>query len=192
MSKTQNTTFETKMLRTIDAAALLTCAALSAGVFFAGLKPLLDTRAVMAQQRQQLAAQHEAASTSSALLLALRQQLSQTERAVQSDPLRLKPVDALNQRVAEITQLAQSGGLQIEKVRPSASVAGEHYQTVKIELAGAGSFQASSQFIHALHQNLPDIAVESLALEGRPVRPGQPAAPGFRLELCWYAAPPGG
>lgn len=176
-----------RQLRAIDAAAVVACVVLTAAVFFAGLRPLMRQREVRVQQRQQLVAHREEVAQVTTTLGAMRQQMITAEQKIAHNTLRLEPLDALNQRVAHITELAGRCGLRIERIRPGTSVAGEHYHTIPIAVAGSGSFQDSTAFIHTLHQTLPDVAVRSLGLEGRP---GGAAPPTFRFELTWYAAPP--
>lgn len=170
----------------INALCAGVCLLLSAAAYWGGLRPMIQERREQRAQQQQLREQHQQLQERSRQLQQLRQQLALTEQAVASEPLRLEPLTALNQRVAQITGLAGRCGLEVDQIRPGASVAGVHYYTVPIHIEGRGEFHAGVDFLHRLHESLPDVAVPVLSLQGR----GAGGSPAFRFELTWYAAPP--
>jgi Tfp pilus assembly protein PilO len=174
-------------LRTIDAAGLAVCVALTVGAYFVAVQPMLDRRSEIDTQRAQVDAERQAAALTAAKLAELRQHAARVEQAVASNPLRLQPMTQLNTWLAMIADLATKTGVQLDQLEPGAPVRAEHYVTVPIRLSGRGDYAASTRFLHQLHEAMPDTAVESMELAGHPRTPDQPAT--FRFSLLWHASP---
>ncbi|MEX0886573.1 MAG: type 4a pilus biogenesis protein PilO [Phycisphaeraceae bacterium] len=176
--------------RTIDAIAVVTCLALAALVFVVGVMPLLEQRRQQRQTRQHLAHQHQQVETTQATLSNMRDRQRDLERSLEQYPLRLEPIDNLNRRLARITEVANHAGLQLDRLRPGRAQAGEHFQQIPVAVTGHGPYDALALFLHNAREQLPDVALRHIDIQGRP-DPG--AQTSFTLELTWYAAPgPGG
>ena len=175
--------------RTIDCVGIVVCVVCTAVVMFVGFKPVWDEQAVAARQTDLLEQQRAEVKRLATSLTTMREQFSDTERAVQANALRLEGVDRLNHRLSRITALATECGLVIEQVEPNASVPTTHYVRVPVRVSGEGGFHAVRSFLHELHGRLPDFAVSSFDLLGQPGQAHK--EPQFRFLLDWYAAPRG-
>jgi Tfp pilus assembly protein PilO len=171
----------------IDAMALGACLVLTAAAYIFGIQPLLDREQQQKEQEQTLAAKTAQANQSTAQLTALRNQLSKVRDAVSHSAIKLQSTAHLNQRLAEVTQMAGACGLQVNEIQPGAIVSGDRYETVPLHLAGFGAYEACAVFMHKLHQAFPDTGLSSFELTGTPNQPTNPAV--FRFTLTWYAAP---
>lgn len=174
-------------MRMIDGAGLSACLVLSAAVFMFDVRPVLAQRSELRTLEDRLILQKQQVRDTEASYADQHKQLDQTEQAMAKNPLRLDPLDHLNQLLSQITELATRSGVEIDAVAPGRSEAADHYVTVPIGVAGRGRFEALARFVQLMHQRLPDTAVAELNLAGNPG-----AADGvgtFRFELLWYAAP---
>ncbi len=175
--------------RTIDAIAVGCCLALAGLVFVVGVLPLLEQRREQRQTHRQLADKHEQIEMLEATLLDMRRRQRELERGLERYPLRLASLDALNRRLAQVTDLANDAGLELDRVRPGRPAAGEHFQQVPLSVTGQGEYRAIAIFLHEARAELPDVAVRDLEIQGRP-SPDAPTT--FSLDLTWYAAPASG
>ena len=125
--------------------------------------------------------------TSSAVRLKAR--LEKVERAMAKVRIRLYPARQVNQRIAQVTDLATSGGLKIDDVQLGRNSKAEHSTRVPICLAGSGTYLTCSQFLRELNRTLPDTGVTLLEMWGNPGSDIEAAT--FRLDLVWHAAPAG-
>ena len=173
--------------RTIDAIAVGVCLALAGLVFVVGVLPLIEQRREQRQTHHQLAEKHHQIDMLEASVLDMRRRQRELERGLERYPLRLASLDALNRRLAEVTNLAHDAGLELDRVRPGRPVAGEHFQQVPVSVTGQGDYRAVATFLHQARTELPDIALHDLDIQGRP-SPDAPTT--FSLDLTWYAAPP--
>lgn len=179
-----------RQLRIIDGVGLAVIVLLTGAVFFLGIQPAFDQRQALQAQREALAEEQERAESLSRTAQQLQSHLRATRHAAERSPMRLASLRALNERLAQMTELGAESGLKIEGIQPARQLPGEHYHTVPIKLTGQGAFGASTRFLHRLHESFPDVAIASLELSGRPQRAASPQLPSFDLMLLWYAAPP--
>ena len=171
----------------LDAIAMGVCLLLAVAVFFIALKPTFDRETDRLRQRNLTAQKHEQAEQAAATLHALRHNLMKFRQAAQQSAVRLQASSQLNQRLAEIADLATRSGLQVHEVQPGGIISGDRFETVPVQMAGEGSYQSCARFLSQLHEAFPDTGVSSLELTGSPAAPGQTAK--FRMGLSWFAAP---
>jgi Tfp pilus assembly protein PilO len=172
----------------VYAGALVAAAALSGGAYVAGLRPLMDRRAANVALDQELETRGERARAMAASLEAGRRELAEAKDALECQPLRLKPADQINLRLAAVTRVAGECGMTIDEVQPGAPADSPHYQTVPLRMVGSGSYPACAEFLHALRAQFPDTAIRSFdSLNKNPAMDAPEAT--FRFELTWFAAP---
>ncbi len=174
-----------KSIRLSDGIGLGVCIALSGVVCLFGFLPILHQQEELLQMRSHLQQKRQETRDLSQSLIAMRRKYSKSQRAVQTDALRLEGVNRLNHRINRITQLATNCGLQIDQIGPGGATSTPHYVRVPIDMSGRGGYQATGAFLHQLHEDLADIEVASFDLTGRPARAHHPAV--FRMQLSWYA-----
>jgi len=171
----------------IDVAALGLCLGLTVTVYFIGVHPLLTKQVESATRRRELREQRKEASDLQGTLASLKRELSTVERTLAQSPLRLEPTTAINQRLAQITDLAARCGLKLNEIQPGKAFPGRHYDTVPMVLSGAGTYHTCATFLHQLHLSFPDMGVTAFSVGGDPTS-GQTTAT-FKFTLAWFAAP---
>lgn len=164
----------------------VTLALTGAGYLFA-VQPLMQTQHEVAKQHHILAESRSKTAQANELIKQLRSELTQLRDAAGASTLTLLPSHHSNQRLAALNELAASHGLAVETVRTGTIESGERFELVPIHLAGQGSYQACTSFLHALQKQYPDTGVTTLDLSDNP---GDPTAvTAFTFDLTWYAAP---
>lgn len=176
-----------KSLTMIDAGALALCLLLSAGMYVMAVQPVLDEHAAKREQEVELSERDAKASALGTKLGDFRRILEDTERQVASRSLKLESLSHLNQRLSDLTQMADACDLYLDQMEPGDKVPSTHYVSVPILVTGRGSYAATTQFLTRVHERWPDLAVSSLDLAGNPRQPEN--APKFTLQLLWFAAP---
>ena len=166
------------------------CALLSAGAYAVGVRPAAKRHAQqLAKQAELRAARHKANNLAGQLNTA-RTELTRVNDAIANVPLRLEPAGRINQRLARLTELADSirpVRLTIDEMRPGTISEGRDFKTVPILIAGNGTYPACAAFLHGLRENFPDMAVLSFDTINNSASPDAPAAT-FQFELAWHAA----
>jgi Tfp pilus assembly protein PilO len=176
-----------KLIRSVDGAGAAACAAVVAALVFGGLLPLLHHRGDAEARRHDLVTQRQRAGAAKASLAKLEKQLAEARSDLARYPVRLEDARRVNHRLARITDLATARGLEVQGVEPGAVTRGPRYQTIALKLTGNGGYRGCVQFLHDLHDQLPDTAVTAVRLAGNPQQDGAPST--FDFELRWYAAP---
>ncbi len=170
----------------LDAAAVGACLLMTALLYFGGLEPLMAARDRTASRQKDLEAQREHASALAVSVSRARTQLHAVQEAIRQNPLKLQPSRLVNNRIAELTELANAHELEIEHIEPSPSRNAGRYEVVPLRVAGVGAFPKCVVFLHRLRQGFPDTGVAGFRLSGNPTAPGTGR---FELELQWFAAP---
>lgn len=162
------------------------CTLLTVAVFVGGWQPLFARRAqrlaaaaALEQGRQQLA---EAA----AVVQSAKKQLAAAQKQWEGMRVRLAPLGQLNQRLADLAELASGEGLEVAGVQPGSPRAVERYQVVPLPLTGRGSYRSFTDFLRRLHRECPDMGVTSVSL-----RAADAGSASFAVNLVWYATSEG-
>jgi len=173
--------------RQIDLMGLLVCLAVTAMVAYFGFLPAHNQRKAMIAEKEVLRRQRDKSTQAALHLSDIRRRFHDLHRKAASHPLQLKPLSYLNQRLSDITAMAISDGLEIDKIEPGNSYAGDFYVTVPLRMSGRGDFQSTVDFLHRLHLSVPDIAILALNLSASPRSATTGSA--FHFDLVWHAAP---
>jgi Tfp pilus assembly protein PilO len=167
----------------IYAAAVLACAALTAGGYALGVAPAMAHSARLEADRVELVSRRQQAAEASAAAAAARTDLAATRDALAALPLKLEPATLVNERLARLTDMASGARLSVAEIRPGAIKEGPDFDAVPISIAGTGTYPACAAFLHRLHAQFPDTTVRSfLAAQAE----GAPAT--FTFDLVWHAA----
>jgi Tfp pilus assembly protein PilO len=169
----------------VDAAGTGLCVALTAAMYLIGLSPLVERYEQVQGSTRQLNEQNRKSSSLSSSVATARAQLAAVRKATASNPLRLLPARLVNNRLAEITELAAANGLIIEQIHPAAGRKSGRYEIVPIRIDGRGAYPTATTFMRRLRETFPDTGVASFKLSGNPSAPKTPAT--FELTLEWYA-----
>ncbi|OPX21901.1 MAG: hypothetical protein B1H04_05835 [Planctomycetales bacterium 4484_123] len=171
----------------IDLTGVAACVVFTLLTYFLGLKPILADRARAVAARAALEAQQAKAVKLEASVLAVRARLVEVQQALTKTAVHLHPARRVNQRIAQVAELAAKSGLKVNDIRLGPSAATPRYVGIPILLAGTGTFQSCTRFLHQLNRALPDTGVTVLELQGNPKDEFQVAQ--FHFQLLWYAAP---
>ena len=166
------------------------CAALSAGAYGIGVRPATLRHAEQVAKQGELRAARQKANKLGGQLNTARAELARVNEAIANLSLRLEPVTQINQRLARLTDLADSikpVKLTIDEMRPGVISEGRDYKTVPIYIAGNGTYPACAAFLHGLRKSFPDMAVLSFETTNNSASPDTPAAT-FHIDLAWHAA----
>jgi Tfp pilus assembly protein PilO len=173
----------------IDAAGIGLTVVLTLALLFGALTP------VNARVKQLSAARQTAARESqrhAGLITAgrmLQNEIEKDRQEIAAAPMKISSEGALNQRLADLAQLSNECRLTVDNLKPDEAIPTVHFLIVPVQMSGRGSYQSCAMFIHALHQQLPDVDVRSFKLAGIP---NDPASMGrFEFQLGWYALPRG-
>ena len=171
----------------IDAAGAAAVLAVTALVYFGGIRPTLSERAHAAGNRARLKDQRLKCTELADAASDLKAQLQDTQKALAENTIRLQPAGRVNQRVAGIADLATKTKLKIDDVHLGPSSGAARYTAVPITLAGTGTYRTCITFLHALNKAYPDICVSTSEVSSDPGDATGLAT--FKFELLWYAAP---
>jgi Tfp pilus assembly protein PilO len=178
----------------VDAAGAAVCLAMGLAFFLCGVQPLASRHRQNEDRQRQVDALRRQHNEVCATLNAARAKLDETKARLEAQPLRLLPLAATNERLAELSALATRLGLEIREVRPGEAVPGTHYHVVPIHLAGSGQYPRCAAFLRALQTAFPDTGVRILEMTAPATNPLEPGT--FRLLLSWHASltagPPSG
>jgi Tfp pilus assembly protein PilO len=170
----------------LDAAGIVGIALITAAIYFFALKPSLDANADFVLQRAKLSDRKQESTRLAGVLKDQRTQLEKVREVAAASSIQLHPTSHLNERLADITQLATDCGLQVDEIQPASVIRGARYEQVPIQVAGHGQYKTCADFLHKLHAKFPDTGVTTLELDGR-----SPEAKNrtFRFQLVWFASP---
>lgn len=150
--------------------------------------------APLAMRDRQAAARAEAATRqeqrANAVTASIREAsvaLEQVRAKLAESPLQLRPLGALNERVAGLVTIASECGLIVQDVRPGDVGKTRKFASVPIHLAGQGSYPNVTRFLQRLHRDLPDVGVGNLKLTGAPEDAAIAAR--YELDVRWIALP---
>ncbi|MDB5326346.1 MAG: hypothetical protein JWM57_1915 [Phycisphaerales bacterium] len=157
-------------------------------VFIFGLIAPLAMRERQAAARADSATrQQQRANAVTATIREASVALDQVRAKLAEAPVQLRPVNALNERVASLVTLGSDCGLIVQDIRPGEVGKTRKFASVPIHLAGQGSYPNVTRFLRRLHQELPDMGVSNLKLTGAP--DDAAIAARYEFELRWIAMP---
>lgn len=170
----------------IDVLGITVCAALTGLCYIALIRPVTLNRVAYAQLQPQLAERAQAVKKAKARLTALQTELEVTKTQLADLPLRLEPSSRVNNRLAQLTDLAAEMGIEVHQVQPDPARAGKRYDVVEITLSGSGDYGQVTHFMRGVHDTFADTAIVEFDLKsaGTTVSAAQ-----FNIGLAWYTLP---
>ena len=181
--------WEKRTLLQIDIAGVFVCVAVSLVAYFTELKPLIERRFFLVNQRLNLAAQREESSELGASMRSLDNQLTVVREKLAKDKIKLESSDQINQRIAELTALFNDSALEVDDVQTGRISIGSKCDLVPISVAGRGGYKQYATFLDKLHETFADISVARFELQGKPENPASAHSGGmFGIQLFWHTA----
>jgi hypothetical protein len=171
-----------------DAVGLAALAALTAAAYFLGAAPLLERHASFAEQQTELVDTRRKTIEAATDLTALQEDSSRVQQRFAACPLRLQSADAINRRLALITDLAAESGAVLDDLQPGKLASGSQYGSLAIKVAGTGSYATFAALLRRLRERCPDAGINAFEVWTAP-KPDQEAPAKFTFELVWYTEP---
>jgi Tfp pilus assembly protein PilO len=163
-------------------------------LIIAGLVYALQWRPLVAHGRHRDSLESEVATRTarvqqlSADVRRTRAQAEQAERNVRESHLNLSPHSALNARVAAVTELATSCGLQVDAIEPGAKTPGPRLTTVPVRLTTRGTAAQAMRFLAALRQRMPDTPVVAVEMTATPSAGSAAPTGPCTFDLLWFTS----
>jgi Tfp pilus assembly protein PilO len=148
----------------VELIALPLCLLATAGVYYLAIAPALEGRASESELRSRLAEREKEWERLDAENTAQLQALERTRERNKQRTLALKPGSEQINRIAAITELAASCGLDVDQLAPGKSANLQLFMATPIKLTGRGAYPDCARFLSMLHDTLPDFKVRSLRL----------------------------
>lgn len=171
----------------LDAIGAAACAAVSLLFYFLAVAPLLDDHQNHLTQQTELADRRQKLEEQNAAYRSLQSKLAAARGDSAHNPLRLSDANQMNARLAQVMSLATALSLEVNDIQPGEPVAGNRCDRVPVRLAGRGSYQTCTAFLHGLRERFADMGVASFELSADAADPGEKAD--FRFDLEWFTAP---
>lgn len=171
----------------IHAGGAIGAIAVAAAAYVLVVGPAMGRGELVNQRRAQLASQQAELAALTASNKDAQTALAAAQGAVESGGLRLQTRDHLNQRLADLTQLATEHSLEIAQLAAGKSTDGARHGTVGIQLSGKGTYLACDSFLEACAEQFHDLAVISLTASSNPEIPQSPIL--LTLDMLWFIAP---
>lgn len=170
--------------KTVHAAGALCCAALLAAGYFAGGDILLAGETTPTQTSDRLHDAESDAALKEAAVQRLELEVEHAQRQLDDKPMSLLPASVMNQRLADLSALAQAHELTLTTSQPGQETQLAYYAFVPISVGGEGRLASFVAFLGALHGQYPDMGVRRFDVTRDPMGGGQ-----FTLTLSWYVKP---
>jgi hypothetical protein len=199
----------------LDAAGVAFLAAVTLGAYLLQIQPAIRHHEHARLQAIELASARAKARELERTVQLTRDQLAAAQRAASQASLALQPPSAMNQRLAQLTELAGANRLAIDALESGAlahaggipaTAGGQRHALVPIRVSGRGDYRSFQIFLHRLRQNMPDLAVVSFDLTATGLRAeagpdgSTSDAPGadrnfntsasYVMDLLWFTQPP--
>jgi len=171
----------------IDLAGVVLTITLTAGVYFAALRPMLRHRTSLAETNRRLLVQRRKCADLRECELAAQKQLASVRRELAQSGIQLRPTNYVNRQVAVITELINSSGLAVDDIQLGTPRSGSWHDSVPILLAGRGGYSQCAIFLNRVSSILPDTGVSSFQLSGEPAGPKDNET--FKFALLWHTLP---
>jgi Tfp pilus assembly protein PilO len=171
----------------VDAGAVALLLALAAGVYWIEMSASLERHdAVIAKMRDLDTRQVKNLDIEKSII-AVQQRAEVAMKLIADAGFTLDSTQRVNERLARITELATSAGLQVEGIEPSKAVASGHLAAIAIRVTARGGYAAVSKFIHEVRDRLPDCVITSLELSATPSV--QDPVANANIQIIWHTRP---
>ena len=133
--------------------------ALTAVLFFAVAQPMWQQQRERPALERELADQRVSLDRQERLHRGLTVQLAQVQESAEQSALPLKDPRALNEQLANLSDLAAKAGVQIDSLQPGTATSNGKVQALAIQLSGHAGYRAIHGFMESLRKQMPDTSV---------------------------------
>ncbi|HWA49612.1 MAG TPA: hypothetical protein VG742_15170 [Dongiaceae bacterium] len=171
----------------MDAVGLAIIAGLSASAYFGLVSPTLRRHEQLHAQAAELRGEQSRVRDLERTVRSTTDRFDATQRQLQANPFVLEPASRLNDRLAELTELAGTNNLQVDAVESGALTASQRFSTISIRISGRGSYPDCAAMLQQMRSTMPDVGLVTLQLGASGGTTDINAS--FMLELLWYTQP---
>jgi Tfp pilus assembly protein PilO len=171
----------------MDAAGLAILAGLSAAAYYGLVSPTLRRHEQAGAQALELRSEQTKARDLERSLRSITDRLDATQRQLQAAHFALEPASRLNDRLAELTELAGANQIQVDTIESGALTALERYSTIAIRISGRGSYRSCAAMLSQMRTTMRDVGVVTMQLGSSGGTTDINAS--FTLDLLWYTQP---
>ncbi len=162
---------------------------LIAGLFYAlQFHPLIQQHKRYADLRADIAAQQDRARQLASDLGKTQNQTQAAQRIVKDAQLVLQPRSKLNDRLAAISELAASCGLQTDAIEPGVESAGPRFTSIPIRLSTRGTPTQAMRFLQTLRLRMPDNPAIAIEMTASPSANSADSVGPCAFDLLWYTS----
>lgn len=155
--------------------------------YMVGLRPLFVSYGEVLVQKSTLISQQSRISHLKKSRKSVSSLLAGVCQELEASQLTLQTSDFRNEHLAQLTDLAELNGLNVDGLQTTDVIHNDHYDMVPIQMTGFGRFPDCAAFLHQLNSKYPDTGVKSFELKGKPGP--KPVDSFFRFSMVWYASP---
>ena len=175
------------MLWNFHACGLGAVAVLTLLAYMVGLRPLFVSYGEVLVQKSTLLNQQNRITQLKNSRKLVSSVLAGVVQELEASQLTLQTSDFRNEHLAQLTNLAEVNGLNVDGLQTTDVIHNVHYDRVPIQMTGFGSYPDCAAFLHQLNSDYPDTGVKSFELKGKPGP--KPSDSFFRFNMVWYASP---
>ncbi len=183
----------------VDAAALAACAALTALVYAAAVRPALGSRARATENYQQYQSRTKQVDDLGRKAAELEASAAGLRKKIDASPVRLRSIMEVNAVLDELANMAKAHHVEINQISSGDAVQGAVLAMAPLKISATGSFPDVLSFLTEMEHGRPEIATIKFAIdadrEAEETGSENAGTPGSRtrltLNLEWYAEPTG-
>jgi Tfp pilus assembly protein PilO len=151
-------------------------------------RPLIEQRQRHADLHSEIAAHQDRVRQLAADLGKTQVQIETARRAVNDAQLALQPRSKLNDRLAAISELAASCGLQLETIEPGVESIGPRLTAIPVRLSARGTPRQAIRFLEVLRQRMPDNPTVAVEMTASPSAGDTDPVGQCAFDLLWYTS----
>lgn len=171
-----------------DVAGLSVIATLSAGAYFAGFQPLLDSWSTKSDLEARLRSEQAAVAAATSDLTRLETQLDDLNRQIAKLEVTLLDRGRVNQRIGALTDLAKTQKIIVDSAIKNGERNEDLFGVVQIRIQARGDYRQLAGFMRSLHLRYRDISVRTFEIRTEP----SSELPRISIDLDWYVLPESG
>lgn len=172
----------------IHLAGGLACLVIAGGAVWFGADSIAKRRGVFLNARHELTAVRSELDEAVGARTRLASRVEDLGDATR-DALSLSPVRRLNKRTEELSRLAESVGVDVDRLQPGEMITDARVPVQPIDLDGSAVASDVSRFLSRLDRDLPDMHIQSIDMTSESLGSTRVR---LRMTLNWFVDPADG
>lgn len=159
---------------------------LGVAIYTLGYQPQAEARRQSASDSDRFTVHEQELATVRSQTADARRRLEKATKQREQNPIQLGRPSAINERLKDITALADSCGIKLDRLEPEKPILYTRCAIVPIHIGGSTTFPGLVGFFNRLHTEFRDTAAPGFKLSANQDQ-SNPAGR-FEIELAWYTA----